>query len=93
MSIKNIINTVLTLDGCIYAIGGVTDKADSSSSVEMFDQREGIWQNIPALGKISGACTAAVASNQIYCSGFRSGLVERFETRMNRWTSVANAIR
>ncbi|CAD7089664.1 unnamed protein product [Hermetia illucens] len=79
-------------NGCIYAIGGVTDKADSSSSVEMFDQREGIWQNIPALGKISGACTAAVASNQIYCSGFRSGFVERFETRMNRWTSVANAI-
>lgn len=87
---------VATLNGKVYAIGGIDERREALQTVEVFDPiGNNKWTPISGMNVKRASHGVGVLANKIYVVGGTSGSttvlsdVETFDETSNRWTVVA----
>lgn len=68
-------------------MGGETDNK-SLFTMERYDPREGMWQELPQLNVVNSYCTSAAINNYIYCCEGLGNSMERFDIRAGKWDVI-----
>ena len=84
------------LDGRIYVIGGFSQQGTLATTTLVYDIAADSWSTAPGMKNPREHLTAVVHGGQVYVLGGRKGslatnttLVERFDPRTGRWTTLA----
>lgn len=83
----------LSLDNCIYALGGF-DSSNYQATVERLDPRAGRWDPVPSMSSRRSSCGVAALDGMLYCVGGNDGTMcmssgERFNARRQAWEPIA----
>lgn len=82
---------VASLDGNLYAVGGITSERDLSSEVHVLDPRTGEWRQGPQLPDNGFGAAAVVVSGSLYVSGM-DGVVRKLAEDHKAWEAVSTLV-
>lgn len=85
--------SLVTLRGCLYAVGGMLATRARLACVERLDPREGKWQMVASMHAKRSSASCVSAASALWVAGGYDGVlyhssVEKYEDRMNTWTKV-----
>lgn len=81
------------IQGCIYAVGGLTKLGDSMSTVEVYDPHLYRWRIAEAMSMMRSRVGVAVMDGKLYAIGGYNGIdrlnmVEVYDSKMKYWKRV-----
>lgn len=81
------------IQGCIYAVGGLTKLGDSMSTVEVYDPHLYRWRIAEAMNIMRSRVGVAVMDGKLYAIGGYNGIdrlniVEVYDSKMKYWKRV-----
>jgi hypothetical protein len=86
--------SLITLRGCLYAVGGMRETRARLDSVERLDPRDGRWRTVAPMHYRRSSAGVVAAAGALWASGGYDGeryhcSVERYDDRMDAWTLMA----
>lgn len=86
--------SLVTLRGCLYAVGGMRETRARLASVERLDPRDGRWRTIAPMNYRRSSAGVVAAAGALWASGGNDGethhcSTERYDDRMDAWTLMA----
>ena len=91
-------SAAITLQGCLYVIGGKDKKSKLQSTVQRYNPDTNLWQDVPPLSSPRSRVCAVADGRYLYAIGGCDAtgqfldIVERFDPRNNTWDNLPSTL-